>query len=151
MLSTMFEMSTNWIGYYKSSSMMRAFDYRVQFTDLDRVKTDKNGHSISCAVLELANCSLDEPGRVYHLASLIEQKFPNINWDRDEQLFNFEQQVREFEFQNLYFEKTGKSHSRQFDSDHAWMFWYQELHIFLEQCKSDILLRKKVVQERAKW
>ena len=87
-------MFTNWIGYYKSTSMMRAFDFEVQFTNLDLIYTySENGRPTSCAAEELAMRCTECPARVYHLASLIEQKFPHMNWDWNEQLLRFEEQL----------------------------------------------------------
>ena len=110
-----------------------------------------DGKPQSLIVRQLAYESLDCPSRVYHLAGFINYHFPEIDWDWETLLMNFERELRENKYGDAYFNKTGHNFQSSFYSDWEFYDWLFELNIYLKSCESDEQLKIRCKERMKKW
>jgi hypothetical protein len=109
------------------------------------------GKAQSLMVGQLAYQSLDCPSRVYHLAGYINHHFPEIEWDWETQLMDFEVAVREHKYGDGYFKKTGHNCQTFFDTDWDYVDWLIGLNSHLKSCESDEQLEVRCKERMKKW
>jgi hypothetical protein len=142
MISTIYKECASGITYYGASLKPEYFVSHDEINQMFHSGAQEKVYSLH--VYHLTRISLRSPERVYHLASIIRKKFPEMHWNWAEQLFDMESEIRCSKYKGQYFEKTGYTSMMHFDSDHAAMYWEFELHLFLKQKEPDLLLTQKV-------